>query len=343
MSPPSRSPAPSQMAQATPPASEALHFERPPQAQAHAQAAAAEAAQQRRADNLAGGVWIVASCLAATVMTIVIRMISDDLDTRMIAFLRSALGFAILIPWLIPGMMGEGWRSLRFTRPWLHILRGALMAAALNLGFFAIATLEMATATILFFLAPIFATALAGPMLGEAVGPRRWAAVAAGFVGALIILRPGVATLEWGMLAASASAACFSVSLLLSKTLGSVDGARSVLVSSTAVAAVLTLPIAAPAWEIPTSGEVWFWLGLLVLSSSARMYADIRGYALGEAGFLAPFSYLRLLFIGVAGWALFQEIPDGFTWLGGGVIAGATLYIAHREARLNKRIAGGAA
>ncbi|MEO1330549.1 MAG: DMT family transporter [Pseudomonadota bacterium] len=295
---------------------------------------ARDAAARTRADNLTAAGWIVLSCLGATVMTVAIRMMSGDLDSRMIAFLRAALGLWIVAPWLLDG----SWRALRFTRPGLHLFRGALMAAALNLGFFAIATLEMATATILFFLAPIFATALAGPMLGESVGIRRWGAVAAGFVGALIILRPGAGALEWGMLAAVGSAACFSISLLLSKTLGAVDGARSVLVSSTAVAAVLTLPIAAPVWSLPGALEIWAWLGVLVLSSSLRMYADIKGYAIGEAGFLAPFSYLRLLFVGAIGWALFAEIPDAYTWLGGGVIAGATLFIAYREARLNKRI-----
>ncbi len=297
----------------------------------------AEAA--RRADNLSGAGWIVLSCAGATVMTVAIRYLSVDLDSRMIAYLRSALGLWILLPWLIDG----SWRALRFSRPWLHALRGALMAGALNFGFYAISAMEMATVTILFFLAPIFATALAGPMLGETVGLRRWAAVGAGFLGALIILRPGVVGLDWAALAAVASAACFSVSLLLSKTLGSADGARSVLISSTAVAVVLTLPIAAPVWALPSTAEIWFWVGVLVLSSSLRMYADIRGYAIGEAGFLAPFSYLRLLFVGVAGWLLFAEAPDAFTIAGGAVIAGATLYIAHREARLNKRIAGAAA
>lgn len=296
-------------------------------------------AARRRADNMAGASWIVASCIGATVMTISIRMVADDMDSRMIAYLRCALGLWILAPWVIDG----GWRDLRFSNPLLHLLRGALMAGALNLGFYAIATLEMATATILFFLAPIFATALAGPILAEQVGLRRWSAVAAGFVGAVIILRPGFAGLEWGMLAGVASACCFSISLLLSKILGPVDGARSVLLSSTLVAAVLTLPIAAPVWSMPSSAEIWFWMGVLVLSSSLRMYADIRGYSLGEAGFLAPFAYLRLLFVGLAGWLLFTEIPDGWTLLGGTVIVGATLYIAHRESRLNKSIAGAGA
>ena len=216
------------------------------------------------------------------------------------------------------------------------------MAGALNLGFFAISALPMATVSILFFLAPIFATALAVPMLGEAVGAKRWAAVAAGFLGAMILLRPGFGPLEMGMLAAIGSAACFSVSLLLSKIVGPVDGARSLLLTSTGIAGVLTLPIALPVWELPPDGLAWIWVAVLIAASTSRMYADIRAYSVGDVGFIAPFAYLRLVFVAALGWLLFRESIDEWTFAGGAVIVAATLYIARREAKLNKRIAGGA-
>lgn len=290
-------------------------------------------------DNARGALWMIGSCVGASLMTIAIRYVAVELDTRMIAFLRTSLGLLILVPWLFDGGLGQ----FRFSHYRLHILRGVLMAGALNFGFYAISVLPLATVSILFFLAPIFVTALAGPLLGEVVGARRWGAVAAGFLGALIILRPGFGVLEWGLISAMASAACFSVSLLISKIVGPVDGARSLLLSSTAIAALLTLPIAAPVWRLPPDWMTWTWLALLIVASTFRMYADIRAYSLGDAGFIAPFAYLRLVFVGVAGWVLFQEVLDGPTLIGGAVIIAATLYIAHRETRLNKRLSGGAA
>lgn len=290
-------------------------------------------------DNLKGALWLVASGFAATVMSVAIRELAPTIDSRMLAFIRSGFGALVALPWLLDG----SWRRLRFSRPWLHLSRGALMGVALNLGFYSIAVLPLTTATILFFLAPVFATALAGPVLGEQVGPRRWGAVAAGFLGAAIILRPGFGALELGMLAAVGSALCFSWSLMVTKILGPADGARSVLISSTVVSALVTLPIALPVWTLPVSLGPWLWIAALVGFSSIRMYADIRAYAVGEAGFLAPFSYLRLLFAAAAGWLLFREGLDLWTLLGGAVIVGATLYIAQRESRLKRRVAPPAA
>lgn len=302
-------------------------------------AAAPVDAAQRRADNLRGALWMATSCLAATGMMIAIKEVAVDLASAMIAFLRSGLGLWVLAPMLLDGSL----RRMRLTRPWLHILRGCLMGGALNFGFYAIATLPMTTATILFFLAPVFATALAGPILAEKVGAPRWIAVFAGFVGAAVILRPGAGALEWGMLSAIASAACFSVSLMLAQIIGREDGARTVLVTSTAIATLVTFPIALPVWSLPSTPLIWIWIAALVLFSSARMYADIKAYAVGEAGFVAPFAYLRLLFVAVAGWFLFAEVPDAETIAGGAVIAGATFYIAYRERQLGIKIAGGAA
>lgn len=290
-------------------------------------------------DNARGALWMIAAALAATAMTIAVRLLADGLDTRMMAFLRTALGIFVLAPWLFDG----GIAQFRLSKPWLHVLRGALMAIALNLGFFAISELPMATVTILFFLAPVFATALAGPILLENVGPRRWAAVLAGFCGAVIVLRPGFGAFEWAMLAAICSSACYSIALLLSKIIAPVDGARSVVLTSTAIAALACFPVAVPVWTLPTSGFAWIMLAVLIAASTARLYADVRAYTVGEAGFIAPFSYLRLVFVAIAGWLLFSETLDAWAFAGGAVIIGSTLYIARREAQIGKRIAGGAA
>ena len=267
-------------------------------------------------------------------MTVSVHELAFSMDSRMIVFWRCL--FMLLL--LAPPMLVFGGAHLRITRPGLHILRGLLMAAALNLGFYALAHLPIAKATVLFFLAPAFTTLLAWPILGERVRARRLAAVLAGFLGAQIILRPGnMDNLELAMFAAIACAFCFSLSLLVVKRMVATESSWSILLSGPLIAGLCSFPIALPVWQTPGS-DLWWWLLLLTAGASLRMFSDIRAYSSGEAGFIAPFFYLRLVFVGVAGYFLFGEIPDAATLLGSAVIIGAMLFIAWREAVLRKRI-----
>lgn len=285
--------------------------------------------------NMRGAAWILASCLGATGMSVAVRYLSDDMNTVQIAFLRCVFGLWVLIPLLLM-QPANGSKRLQFSRPGLHLLRGGLFVAALNSGFYAISVLPLATATTLFFMAPIFASLLAAVFRQESFGPRRAAAIVAAFVGVLIVLRPGFGEFSWAMLLAVASALCFSVALIISRPLAQADGATSILVSSSIIASVV---MAAPViwlWQ-PVRFELWGLVGLLVFASSLRMFSDIRAYTAAEAGFLAPFAFLRLLFITAAGWIFFQESLDGPTAIGAAIIIGATVFIAWREAVVRKQ------
>jgi drug/metabolite transporter (DMT)-like permease len=247
----------------------------------------------------------------------------------MLAFLRSALAVLTVIPfvWRRDGSR----RPLRIEAWWLHIARGVAMTVALSAGFYAIWKLPLAVSAILFFLAPVFATGLSAIVLGEAVGPRRWGAIAAGFLGTLIILRPGFAAFEPAMIAAIASSLAFATTLVLGRVIANREGPDGVFVTSSVIVAFTTLPMALPYWELSLALWQWGALAILVLGSSLRTYADIRAYAIGDAGFIAPFTYLRLVTVGAAGYVLFGEAIDGPTWAGGAIIVASTLYIAFRE------------
>lgn len=286
----------------------------------------------KTSDNAQAMLWILVSVVAATGMTLCIRFLTPDLHTAMLAFLRSALGLVALVPFLVRARVSGV--PLKFQAWKLHVARGICMSFALNSGFYAIWKLPLATATILFFAAPIFVTILAGPILSERVGPRRWAAVIAGFIGAVIILRPGLEGIDVTALIAVLSAGGFAAALVLGKIIAPIDGTASTFVSSTSLTAIFTLPPALFVWDIPHDPVAWTILIVLVVSSSLRTYADIRAYAQGEAGYLAPFSYLRLLTVGLAGYLMFGEVIDLPTMIGGAIIIGSTLYIALREAQL---------
>ena len=284
-------------------------------------------------ENLTGAAWIIASCIAATAMSVAVRLLADTMPSVQMAFLRSLLGMAVIIPIFLTAMLRRQPVSLRFTRPWMHLIRGVLFAMATTTGFYALSHLPLATATTLFFLAPVFATVFAALFAGEAVGPRRWGAVGAAFVGGLIILQPGIMPLDLAMVAAIVSAILFASALLITRPLSQADGAASIMVSSSIVAAaVLALPTLA-VW-VPVPMGAWGLVVLLALSSSLRMIADVRAYSLADAGFLAPFAFLRLLFIAAAGWIVFREGIGTPTLAGAAVIVGASVFIAWREARL---------
>lgn len=282
------------------------------------------------ADNLSGALWMLFSVVTSSAMALAARELSATLDSRMIVFLRTAVVMAACAPFLlIPRVRAQ----LRFSRPWLHLIRGALIGVSTQFGFYAIAHLPLATATILFFTGPIFAVMLSVPINGERVGARRWSAVIVGFLGALLILRPGFAPPDFAMAAAMLSSLLFALALVLSRGLAQADGAASAYASSVVVSTAVGLPLAIPVWQVPTETFPLLILGVLVVSSAARNIGDLQAYRLGEATLVGPISYLRLAIIAVAAWAIWDEIPDAWTWAGGAVIVVSTLYIALRSAR----------
>lgn len=291
-------------------------------------------------NNRIGAAWLLGSVAGATVMTVSVRLLTPDLHSSMLAFLRTFFGLALLLPLLWPAARQRA--PIAFTAWKLHLLRGVLVSVALNAGFYSLWHLPLATATVLFFMAPVYATILAGPLLGEVVGIRRWSAICAAALGSLIVLRPGVDDFDPVMLLALLSSVAFATTLLLGKIAAAADGADAVFISSSVITTVTTLPPALLVWSLPESTVQWSILAILVLGSGLRNYADIRAYAVGEAGFLAPITYLRLITVGLAGYLIFGERLDIWTVVGGTIIVGATLYIALREARLGGGRGGGA-
>lgn len=293
------------------------------------------AAGSSDSENRVGAWWMIASCIAATAMSVAVRLLGDTMPSIQIAFLRSILGILLLAPLFLSAAARHEKVPVRFTRPWLHLIRGVLFALATTGGFYALTHLPLATATTLFFLAPVFSTVFAAVFAGEKVGPGRWIAVAAAFAGALIILRPGLMPLDVAMVLGVASALLFALALLITRPISEADGAASIMLSSAVVSSVVLVIPALAVWvSVPFAS--WGLVAVVVLASSGRTFADVRSYSLADAGFLAPFAFLRLLFIAAAGWIVFHEGIDGPTLAGAAVIVGSSVFIAWREARLRR-------
>jgi drug/metabolite transporter (DMT)-like permease len=229
-----------------------------------------------KVDNLRGIWWILLSVLGSSAMAIAVRDISTQIDSRTIVFLRSAISSGVILLALI--LFARLRAQLRFSQPMRHLVRGSLIAASTHFGFYAIAKLPMATVTVLFFLAPIWATLLAVLIHKERVGPRRIIAISVGFAGAMVILRPGFGSFEPAMLAALASSLLFALALNMSRGLAQVDGATSAYFSSVLITAVVSLPFAWPVMALPVDMRGSLALSIIVVAGALLGYSDIEAY-----------------------------------------------------------------
>ena len=290
-------------------------------------------------NNRLGIIWILMSVSFASVMSILVKELGQTFDSRSLVLFRAGLLtiFLCLPVVAIPAFR----RRLYFSKPYLHIFRGLLIAFSTHLGFFTLTVLPIATTVVLFFTAPIFATILSIFINKERVGLRRWLAVIIGFFGVLIVLQPGFEGSYTAMFAALLSSFLFALALAFSRNIVSADGSLSTYISSVLITFVISLPLAHPVLEnieVHLSFYITIVLILfLAITSFLRGIGDIQAYHYGEAAVLAPFTYLRLIIVGTFGYFIWGEMPNNFTLLGAFIIICSAIYIGQREARVKSK------
>jgi drug/metabolite transporter (DMT)-like permease len=223
-----------------------------------------------------------------------------------------------------------GFAALRTSRLGTHLLRAFCVVASNLFYFLGLAALPLADAVAVFFVAPLMITALSVLLLGEHVGPRRWAAVAIGFCGTLIIIRPGFQEFNPGMALAFASGTCMALYMLITRRLArDEDPLMTTFHTSLMGAAMisLTLPFL---WQPPDAVE-WGLLLLLAAIAVAGHFLIARAYTMAEASLLAPLAYTEMIMATLAGWWFFGEMPDGWTFVGVAILIACAIYISVRE------------
>lgn len=277
---------------------------------------------------------MVLSGAMATGMSLAIRALAGDIPSTVITFVRCLLGMLIVAPL---ALQPERWRTQHLG---MQVLRGLAAAVAINCGYYALTVLPLTAATVLFFSAPLYVTALAPWLLQEPVGWRRWGATITGFVGVVIVLRPAPSAFDPNALVALVAGLFFALVLIIGRRMAANDRPSTVMLYTSTVTTMATLPPALAQWRLPDNAETWLLLAVAAGFGTARTYADIRAYAEGDTSFVSVFQYLRLLMIAVGAYFLFSETPDAGTLTGGAVIIAATLYISQREARLGRGSGG---
>ncbi|HET8898010.1 MAG TPA: DMT family transporter [Rhodanobacteraceae bacterium] len=266
------------------------------------------------------------------VMVILIRQVSRDMHPFEIAFCRSFFGALAAAPLLLRG----GVRLLHTDRLGFYVVRCALGTLSMLAMFWSVVNLPLAEAIALSYSSPLFVTIGAVLFLGEVVRLRRWSAVIAGFLGVLIIVRPGSSAFELASLVALVGAAFAGAVTISIKFLSRTDPVDTIVLLTTWLWVPLTLPAALLVWQWPAAA-LWPWLVVIGILGTAGQYTWTHALRLAEASSLAPFSYLQLVIVAVLAWLSFGEIPDGYTVLGSAVVIGSSLYIARREAALARR------
>jgi drug/metabolite transporter (DMT)-like permease len=276
-----------------------------------------------------GALWMLLAACATGGIPLVVRHLSSELPSIQIGFMRFLAGSILMLPWALK--VGAG--AFGTARPWFHVLRAGSGAAAMACSFTAFGLMPLANATALTFTTPLFTTMGAALFLGETVRVRRWTAVAIGFIGALIILRPGVAQVSWPEVLMLLSAFFAAGSALCMKSLSRTESpATTVLYMSLFITILSGIP-AAFVWVTPSWTAIGWGLVLGVFGTIANL-AMIRSFMLADASAVMPVDFTRLIFVALFAFVLYAERPDFWVWIGAGIIFGSTLYTTHREAQL---------
>lgn len=283
--------------------------------------------------------WLMlGSTLAFGCMALAIRYATAYVPTQEVAFFRNAFGLLALLPMLLR----PGRSPLRTRQLPRYFVRSAIGLASMLCGFWAVGHLPMAQAVSLSYSTPLFVTIAAVLWLGEIVRVRRWAAVVIGFIGVLVIVRPGTAGFSAGSLVAVAAALLSSLVAIQIKQLTRVDSADTVVFYTYVFWVPLSLLPAVFVWVWP-SGIAWLWLAATGVMGTLGQLLWTRALRLGDVSALTPISFMQLPLVSVFAWLLFDEALDRWTVIGALIILGSNAYIAHREAVLSRRAASEAA
>lgn len=287
-----------------------------------------------RSPHVRAALLMFGSTMFFGLMTVAIRLASETLHTFEIAFFRNFFGLAAALPLLLrhgPGLM----KTAQLPR---YVFRCFIGVVSMLCGFWAIGHLPLAQAVALSYSTPIFVTIAAVIFLHEQVRARRWAAVALGFVGMMIIVRPGTDGFSAGTLVALIAAVLSGIVSIQIKLLSKTEPADRIVLLTTLLWVPMSLLPALTVWEWP-HGMTWVWVIAAGFLGTGGHMLWTRALKLGDVSALTPISFMQLPVVAIAGWLLFREPLDRWTAIGAGVIFAANAYIAHREARLARSAA----
>jgi drug/metabolite transporter (DMT)-like permease len=278
--------------------------------------------------NLRAAIAMLCAVGLFALMDSILKLLSPHYPPIQMAALRGAASLPLVLVWALATVGAGGLLRVRWS---LHLLRGALAVAMIACFSFGLRSLPLSTAYTLFFIAPMLITALSVPLLGEHVGPRRWAAIVVGMIGVLVVLRPtGEGMFTLAGLAVLGAAAAYAVSAVAVRILGRSDSTQAMVFWTLAIMALAAGLASAPVW-VAIAPEHWLLLAALGLTGALGQYAVTEAFRVGEASVVAPLEYTALVWALGLDLLIWQVLPDTATLLGAAIIIASGIYLLHRE------------
>ncbi len=284
-------------------------------------------------NNVKGALILMIAAGLFSCMVVTIKILGEDLHVTQILLVRQIIMTLIVAPAILSGFPG----ALKTNQPGLQFIRIVFALGAMLLGFTAVIELPLADATALNFAKAFFVTIFAVIFLKETVGVRRWGAVAVGFIGVLIMLKPGTEAFSIYGIMAVISAACAGIVMVIIRLMSRTDSPTTIL-SWQAIG--VGIAIAVPGiyfWQAPTLAQWALLIAMGAISYVAQM-ANIYAYKFGEASVLASLDYVRLLYATVMGYLVFETFPGISTWIGAAIIVAASIYTVWRESKKKQEL-----
>ena len=262
----------------------------------------------------------------------VVKLVREELPVPMVVWGRFVVHFLLMLI-LFPGQKLKP--LFKVKNPVLVIGRGILLLLCTALFFTAIGYIGLAEANSIMFISPFFVVVLSIPILGEKVGLRRWSAVALGFIGILIVLRPGFQEIHWAYLLIIGVAFFFALFTILTRTLSFTETATAMWFYTALVGTIGSSAIVWYYWQTPTLHQL-IMLFIIGTIGGGSHYIIIKAYTRASASVLAPFQYFQIVWATIYSFIVFDTHPDAWTYLGTGIIIASGLYVWSREQALGK-------
>lgn len=297
--------------------------------------------------NMIGVLCAIGASVFLSINDTSIKFLSDDYPLHEVVLIRAVIGLIILMAFIVP--LEGGWQVLKTKHPVIHLARGLCVVFA-NMAFFlGLAAMPLADAVAIFFISPLVITVFSVFILGEKVGPHRWAAVGVGLIGVTIMMRPGSSAFQPAALLPLVAAVAYAMLQILTRKIGVTEKAATmsfyIQISFIAISAVMGLAVGNGsfagsddpsleflfrAWKMPESTDYLIFL-VIGVGSGFGGYLISQAYRLAEAGLAAPFEYVALPLAVVWGVTVFGEWPDANAWIGISLIVIGGLYTVWRE------------
>ncbi len=297
--------------------------------------------------NLTGALCAFAAAMCFSLNDVGIKFLSDQYALHQIILIRSSLGLLVFLAIIMP--LSGGWQLVRTRRIGWHLLRGLCVVLANSFLFLGLAAMEIADAIAIFFVSPLLIALMSIVFLGEVVGPRRWIAIAVGFIGVMVIVKPGTSAFQIASLFPIAAAFLYGVMHIVARRIGGTESAATmtfyILLTFITLSAGIGLAVGDGRFATGAHGSLVFllrpWvavevadmpiLAMLGVSGVLGGFLISQAYRLSEAAFAAPFEYVSMPMAIFWGITVFGTFPDRTAWIGIALILGSGLYLVWRE------------